>query len=430
MACVGDNGEKEGILWCDTCQLFTVDYINSVLDDLKEKKFMRRSLPFLRLCLLTGIFLTACQQATPETIEVTRVVEVVQEVEVTRVVEVEVEPPAAPTAAPQEPREITLLAGAGQDTVAINAFFPASVRIRAGDTVTWQINSDEPHTATFLSGAPMPPDPIPVPGGGPTDIMLNPQSFFPSRAPDAPVEMYSGTDYRNSGFLSNGTVVPPNEAYSLTFDTPGTYSYLCLIHPTTMRGEIVVEPADTADVPAQAEIDATAQAEMAPLLAEAETLRGAAVSSDQVRMEPGPNGTTIWHVPAGVTGSDPRIEIYDFFPKDLAINTGDTVIWTSTFFHQVIFPAGPPPEFVVPTPVDGQALPHLVVSPEVAFPSKPSGEFDETQLFSSGLIGTLGAPLPGGTTFALTFNEPGSFGYVCATHRPLGMEGNITVVEP
>lgn len=394
---------------------------------------MKRILLRLPLLLLIGLIaLIACQPVVPQVVEVTRVVEVevtqVVEMEVTRIVEVTPEPP--PPAADQPPREVVLLAGAGQDTVAINAFFPATLRVRAGDTVTWKINSDEPHTATFLSGGPMPPDPIPVPDGGPTDIMLNPASFFPSRAPDAPVETYSGTDYRNSGFLSNGTVVPPNEAYSLAFDTPGTYQYICLIHPTTMKGEIIVEPASAEDIPSQEEIDAMAEAEMAPLLEEAEVIRAAAVSSDMVRTEPGPNGSTIWHIPAGVTGSDPRIEIYDFFPKELSIQEGDTVIWTSTFFHQVIFhPGQPAPEFVVPTPVEGQELPNLIVSPEVAFPAKPAGEYDGAQLFSSGLIGTLGAPLPGGTTFAMTFSQAGSYDYVCSTHRPLGMEGVITVVQ-
>jgi hypothetical protein len=87
---------------------------------------------------------------------------------------------------------------------------------------------------------------------------------------------------------------------------------------------------------------------------------------------------------------------------------------------------------VVPTPVEGEELPRLVISPEVAFPVVPAGEFDGTQLFSSGLMGTLGAPppLPGGTTFALTFTKAGSYDYVCSTHQPLGMEGNITVVAP
>jgi plastocyanin len=302
-------------------------------------------------------------------------------------------------------------------------------QIRAGDTVTWKINSDEPHSATFLSGSAPPPNPIPISGGGPTDIMLNPVVDFPSRAPNAPVETYSGTGYRNSGLLSNGTTGPPNEAYSLTFDTPGTYPYHCLIHPTTMKGEIVVEPANAADVPSQEEIDALAEAEIAPLLEQAEEMRAAAAGADRVRQQPGPNGSTIWHIPAGIQGRDPRIEIYDYFPKNLSIKAGDQVIWTSIFFHQVIFhPGQPAPEFIVPTPVEGQELPNLVISPEVAFPVIPSGEYDGSVFFSSGLIGTLDGPLPGGTTFPMTFSKAGSYDYVCATHRPLGMEGTITVL--
>lgn len=383
---------------------------------------MNRILLFLSLLLLLGLAtLTACVQAP---------VEVVKEVEVTRVVEVEVTAAPPPAAAPQEPRELVVLAGTGQDTVSINAYFPASLRIRAGDTVTWKINSNEPHLAAFLAGEALPPDPIPIPGGGPTDIMLNPKTAFPSKAPDAPTETYDGTEFRNSGFLSDGTVVPPGETYSLTFDTPGTYQYLCLIHPTTMVGEIIVDEANATDVPSQEEIDAMAEAEITPLLAQAEEIRAAATSADTVRSVPGPNGTTIWHIPAGASGSDPRIEIYDYFPKNLTIKQGDQVIWTSTFFHQVIFPVGQPapPPFVVPTVVEGQPVPNMVVSPEVAFPVIPAGEFDGTQLFSSGLIG-LG-PLPGGTTFAMTFSKPGSFNYACSTHFPLGMKGTVTVVEP
>jgi plastocyanin len=323
---------------------------------------------------------------------------------------------------------VTILAGAGQDTVSINAFFPASVRVRAGDTVTWRINSNEPHTASFLSGEAAPVDPIPIPNGGPTDLMLNPAIAFPSRAPDAPVEHYDGSGYRNSGMVSDGTLVPPLEDYSLVFDTPGVYEYICLIHPGTMKGEIIVEPAE-AEVPSQAEIDAQAQAEMEPLLAMAEELRAAATNPELVRQEPGPNGSTFWYVPAGMTGLDPRIEVYDFFPKDLTIQPGDTVIWTSTFFHQVVFyPGMPEPEFILPQPQD-EGPPLLALNPLPAFPAKPTGEYDGTTPFSSGFIGLPAGALPGGTTFAMTFSEPGSYDYVCATHRPLGMRGIVNVVE-
>jgi plastocyanin len=336
--------------------------------------------------------------------------------------------PIQPEAPAPEPQEITVLAGAGQDVIAVNVFLPASVKVRVGDTVTWKIGSDEPHSATFLSGAPFPPDPVPMPNGGPGDIMLNPESFFSTRAPDAPVESYDGTGYRNSGFLSNGKVVPPNESYSLTFDTPGTYLYNCLLHPT-MVGEVIVEAADATDIPTQADVDAQAAAESAPLLEMAEAARAGTTNPDMVRSEPGPGGSSFWYVPAGLAAPDPRVEIYDFFPKDITINSGDTVIWTSTFFHQVaLHPGQPAPEFILPLEQEG-GPPILQLNPVVAFPSKPAGEYDGTQPFSSGLMGLPAGALPGGTTFAITFTEPGTHEYVCAIHRALGMKGTVTVVE-
>src|SRR4051812_43601180 len=185
--------------------------------------------------------------------------------------------PVAPSPAPQD---VTVLAGAGQDVVSVNAFFPASVRIRAGDTITWKINSDEPHSVLFLGGQPMPPDPVPVPDGAADELMLNPLLAFPSRAPDAPVERYSGTGYRVSGDLSNGRVEPGNLSYSLVFETPGVYQYICSIHPATMSGEIVVEAATATGLPTQTEISAQAQSEIEPLLAMAEATRVASTTPD------------------------------------------------------------------------------------------------------------------------------------------------------
>src|SRR5437763_5955519 len=55
-------------------------------------------------------------------------------------------------AAAQPARELQVLVGAGQDTVGIDAYLPRELRVRAGDTVTWHINSDEPHTVAFTHG--------------------------------------------------------------------------------------------------------------------------------------------------------------------------------------------------------------------------------------------------------------------------------------
>ncbi|MFQ5813961.1 MAG: hypothetical protein ACE5I2_12375, partial [Anaerolineae bacterium] len=350
---------------------------------------MNRILLHLPMFLLISVMaVTACTPRVETVeVEVTRVVEV--PVEVTRVVEVPPAPPPPPE--PQAPRELTLLVGAGEETVAINAFLPETIRIRAGDTVTWKLDSDEVHTVTFLSGGEEPEVAIPVPGGGPTDLMFDPQVAFPTRGPGAPVETYSGTGYFNAGLMSKepaGPDAPPNDTFTLTFDTPGTYEYVCLLHPF-MRGEVVVEPATATDVPSQAELDATAEAELAPLMAQIEALKAA---GERVKSEPGPGGTTIWFVPAGTVGADPRVELFEFLPEDLTIQEGDTVVWTSLSFHHVAFhPDIPEVEFVLPTPQE-QGPPLLLFNPEVVFPVKPAGEFDGTGLFSSGFIGA--GPLP------------------------------------
>ena len=44
-------------------------------------------------------------------------------------------------------------------------------------------------------------------------------------------------------------------------------------------------------------------------------------------------------------------------------------------------------------------------------------------------MGLPAGAFPGGTTFAMTFSEPGTYDYVCAIHRALGMTGTVTVLE-
>lgn len=332
----------------------------------------------------------------------------------------------------QEPRNLTALAGAGQDTITANAFFPSVLRIRAGDTVTWKINSDEIHTVSFANGIPAEEMVIivPIPGGGEGELMLNPNVAFPTRPPDAPAESYSGEGFVSSGILSkepDAPDAPPNDSFTLTFDTPGTYAFICLIHEEFMQGTVVVEPATATDVPSQEEIDAQAKAEMDLMLGGIEV---SSQVSQAVRSEPGPGDTTFWFVKAGVLDfvtADPRGEAMEFLPEDLTVTAGDTVIWGSSGVHTVTFtPAPPPPEFIVPLPQEG-GPPILSINPQLLIPSKPDALFDPTKFYHSGLISFF---VPDGVSWALTFEEPGTYEYFCALHRELGMEGTITVVSP
>ena len=92
--------------------------------------------------------------------------------------------------------------GLAQDSAAVTienfAFNPASVTVTAGATVTWTNNDAAPHTAT---------------GDG--------------------------------GEFDTGTIASGGSA-SVTFDTPGTYTYHCTIHPN-MTATIIVEAAGGTD---------------------------------------------------------------------------------------------------------------------------------------------------------------------------------------
>ena len=127
--------------------------------------------------------------------------------------------------------------------------FPASKTVRAGATVTFAMSpkTSEIHTVSFgpssyvdaLAFRPL------GGGGGPSagvPMSLSPIASYPS---DPPAAVHSATAHGN-GFINTGLLdqdarsAPPSSA-RVMFSTPGTYGYLCLVHPA-MRGQIVVTP--------------------------------------------------------------------------------------------------------------------------------------------------------------------------------------------
>ncbi len=349
---------------------------------------------------------------------------------------------AQPQAAP---RTLTVLVGGGQDTTVLDSFFPQTLRIRVGDTVTWKFNADpiHRHTATMVGGAfPGPRDPVaggrpgevipgrwvPAAGGAPGDLMRNPVFASPTRRAGAPIEVYDGTAYANSGELSPKpriAGVPGAETFSLTFAKAGTYRYVCLFHRPHMVGTIEVMPATTADVPDPAQIDAQAKAEMAHLLS---VIERAKTQTNSVRRQPGVNGATFWFVRAGahdLPSADLRGQVFDFVPKNLTIKAGDTVIWESVDPHTITFaPAPPAPEPLIAR-AQADAYPLLFQNAKVFRAAKPAGVYDPAQHFNSA---PLGQTTREGTSWALTFDTPGVYEYVCAFHHEMGMKGTITVL--
>jgi plastocyanin len=97
----------------------------------------------------------------------------------------------------------TVLAADSAVTIAGFAFTPATVTIQVGDSVTWTNEDSAPHTATAGDG-----------------------SF-------------------DTGQLANGA------SGTATFDTAGTFAYVCSIHPQ-MTGSVVVEAAAATPEPTAA----------------------------------------------------------------------------------------------------------------------------------------------------------------------------------
>jgi len=355
--------------------------------------------------------------------------------------------PAAALSSPaqQGPRTVTALVGAGQDQLQALAFYPMNLRVHAGDTVNWRINGDELHTVAFVRGVDpgqfpvgvttpllppterVPPFAVPIPGMPPEAQQFNPQVAWPTRAPGAPIETYVGTGFLNSGVLTKDPIMagaPPNNNFSVTFPTVGSYMYICLIHTVNMMGTVEVVGADVA-VPDQAAIDATANTEIA---ASMQLINITKAEGDQTaKSEPGPAGTTTWYVRSGMeefNSGDSRMQVMDYLPKNTTIQAGDSVIWSTDYFHTVSFlPSPPSPDLFLPVDQPG-GPPMLLLNPQVAAPIKTSSTYNPGEYFNSGLIGPF---TPFGLSWGLTFSQPGTYEYVCLVHEQLGMKGTITV---
>ena len=128
---------------------------------------------------------------------------------------------------------------AGKDSVEILAMFPGTLHVRAGATVTFATptTTGELHTATFGS-----PDYLKLLSTSITDPTPAATVVYPSsrRAP-IPVPGTHGNGFANSGGLDRGDDSPFKAQAKFTFTAPGTYQYVCLLHPF-MRGTIVVSP--------------------------------------------------------------------------------------------------------------------------------------------------------------------------------------------
>ncbi len=118
----------------------------------------------------------------------------------------------------------------------IQLYFPPTVNITAGDSITWRNSTSDPHTVTF--------NPLPEwSQGDPFGVAPTTDTSF------------DGTAAINSGILGqqggDGGPGPDSvTSFTLKFPTAGTFNYLCLLHaPQGMTGSVVVAAAPTTPTP-------------------------------------------------------------------------------------------------------------------------------------------------------------------------------------
>lgn len=137
------------------------------------------------------------------------------------------------------PARSVSLGASGPGGLEVFAMFPAVLHVKKGATVRFFMSRDtrETHTATFGPAAYLTPlaksfqAPIPAP-----------QAIYPSDPPGHIVltPTSHGNGFANTGALDRDRATPPAPAGTITFTKPGTYHFICLIHPF-MRGTIIVK---------------------------------------------------------------------------------------------------------------------------------------------------------------------------------------------
>jgi plastocyanin len=139
-----------------------------------------------------------------------------------------------------------VLGGSDRSPVAHLKFFPSRLTVDAGDSVTLRVpGRQEPHTFSFGPTAYLRDiarnfvAPVMNPSGPPT-LVLDPRGVFPSDPPPLPPLSpgIHGNGFLSTGILLRGT--PGGTTASIRFSTPGSYGYICFIHPN-MRATIVVQ---------------------------------------------------------------------------------------------------------------------------------------------------------------------------------------------
>lgn len=281
-------------------------------------------------------------------------------------------------------------------------FYPRTITILTGDTITWTKNVVLEHTVTFLSGTPPPVLTVPQPD---KRVLFNPAAAFPQ----------GGSSYDGTGVASSGVIEAAGKTYSLTFTKTGRYVYQCLLHPG-MQGTVVVLGAGKAPL-TQAQVTRAGGAQWDQSVAAGKRL----VSNWKVS-----SSGAVYTAPM-VGDRANHITVLRFTPGPLRVKAGSTVRWIMKDpfeIHTVTFPGtGDVPQFLV---LEQQAKgpPKIFFNPKIVAPAGGPKNTGNTY-YNSGILFPVNPPGP--TEYTVTFSKPGTYTYWCVVHVPEGMRGTVIV---
>jgi plastocyanin len=302
------------------------------------------------------------------------------------------------------------------------AFLPDEIWIHAGDSITWSLPTEEPHSVTFLKVG----------------------QVRPSFTAGCPGTTIDGSPFNGSACVNSGRITTPGTTYTVTFPAAGNYRLVCLIH-VNMTGLVhVLDPLEPLPHD-QGFYDRQAADEERDLLFDRDAgLRrklgegrgdhfgeaNAQAHNHKVIVGSG----EIVSTPGGIQSAS----LMRFMQPSITIHAGQTVEWASSDVsgHTITF--GQEPANVTPqTPpsanvfADADGARHAIIN-------------STTDSVHSGFIAQAGherggvpqAPAPiaqvqppvGVTRFRVTFTQPGTYPYICAFHDQLGMTGEVIVV--
>jgi plastocyanin len=343
---------------------------------------------------------------------------------------------------------VTVGAQSPNATIQAMAFLPNEIWIDAGDSVTWQSNTGEAHTVSFL----LQPEAAAVPGSFPATAQTRPSFNAAGPAPFGcagnnqggttttptpfPYTGAYGTECVNSGPICINGLQPngqpddacPLSSYTVTFSNPGDYKLVCLIH-SDMTGVVHVLALATPYPHDQTFYNDEANDQAQKILEKGETTPVA------------PNREVLMTGELLATGGGKQyLAIMRFLPDTITVRVGDTVQWTNQDPDEphtvTILPPGgtePPPAGPASTP-GGIPDPHYSAV-DGTIPNAVGCGVPGATCFSSGLIGPAnqdqtGLPqTPTGVQRArVTFTAAGVYNYYCILHDDLGMLGKVIVL--